>query len=363
MKDSVFLLLAIFSFLFSCTAPTGDYVCKPCDQTCDELSFSEPGICPHCHMDLVKKEDLIAEKNLKINEIVLNRGSGAFIIEGGIGKIDNHIKVYYHKPANYHPDSKILFVIPGAGRNGDSYRDTWIEASEKHSILILSPQYPEESYDYGAYHMGNLIYDLNLDSSITYVENSNYVLMDEEKFSFRINSDRESWLFNDFERIFDRVVETQGSSQETYDVFGHSAGGQILHRFALFFPESRADRILAANAGSYTLPDFDLGLPFGIGQTPLSRETLKTSFKKNLVLYIGELDNAEETGGLLLRSPTVDKQGSNRLDRAKHFFNLSKKTAAKMGADFNWELVIIPNVGHDQKKMGRAASGFLYGME
>jgi rhodanese-related sulfurtransferase/DNA-directed RNA polymerase subunit RPC12/RpoP len=31
------------------------YQCLPCGSACDTLSFKQPGKCPHCHMELVKK--------------------------------------------------------------------------------------------------------------------------------------------------------------------------------------------------------------------------------------------------------------------------------------------------------------------
>ncbi len=149
------------------------------------------------------------------------------------------------------------------------------------------------------------------------------------------------------------------SNQTEYDVFGHSAGGQILHRFVLFQPHSNANRILASNSGFYTLPDFNSELPFGIKNTPLSEEDLKSSFKKQLVLFNGELDNENEKGGTLLRSPSADKQGLHRLERGRFFYNAAK--AREMEVTFNWELVIIPSAGHNHRKMGDATAEFLYG--
>jgi len=359
-KSTFLLLIFLTLFLISCLNKNGEYVCKPCDLKCDELTFSEAGICPHCKMELVKRSDLTRQKELVLNEIKIEEGSGEFLIEGGNGKKDKAITIYYHKPKNYQSDSKILIVVPGAGRNGDSYRDAWVEESEKYSVLILSPMYSEAEYDYGAYHMGNLIYNLNLETSAKYDENSNNVFLDEEKFSFEINSNRNEWIYNDFDRLFDNVIKALGSVQTEYDIFGHSAGGQILHRFAIFQPDSKANRILASNSGSYTLPDFNNKLPFGLKNTILSKENIEASFKKNLVLFIGELDNENEQGGLLLRSPTVDKQGLHRLERGKYFFNKSKAIAEEMGLDFNWKLKIISNIGHDHRKMGNAAAKYLY---
>jgi len=360
-KSTFSLLLILALVALSCQNTDPIYVCTPCDLVCDQLTFSEAGTCPHCNMELVKKSDLTEQKELVLNEITIEEGSGEFLIEGGNGKKEKAIRVHYHKPINFHPNSKVLIVVPGAGRNGDSYRDAWIEESEKYGVLILSPMYQEEDYDYGAYHMGGLIYNLNLDSSATYDENSNKVFLDEEKFSFEINTNSKEWIYHDFDRIFEAVVNAVGSKETAYDIFGHSAGGQILHRFPIFQANSKANRILASNAGSYTLPDFQSELPFGIKNTILSKENIRASFKKDLVLFIGELDNENEAGGLMLRSPSVDKQGVHRLERGKYFFNKSKDIAQKMGTDFNWKLEIIPNVGHDHRKMGDAAAKYLYG--
>lgn len=360
-RIALLLLLFSISTIAYCQSTTVEYVCKPCDLKCDELTFSEAGTCPHCNMALIKKSDLTNPKELVLNEISIEEGTGEFLIEGGVGKKEKAITIYYHKPKNFRSDSKILIVIPGAGRNGDSYRDAWIEESEKYSVLILSPMYKESEYDYGAYHLGNLIYNLNLESSARYDKNSNKVFLDEEIFSFDINSNRSEWIYNDFDRIFDAVVKALDSEQTEYDIFGHSAGGQILHRFAIFQANSKANKILASNSGSYTIPDFKIELPFGIGNTVLTKENLEASFNKNLILFLGELDNENEKGGLMLRSPSVDKQGIHRLERGRYFFDKSRIIAEEMGMDFNWELLIVPDVGHDHRKMGDAAAQYLYG--
>ncbi len=355
------LIFLISLFILSCKNKQGDYVCNPCDLSCDELSFSEPGICPHCDMALIKKNDLTKKKQLVLNEVVIQEGSGEFLIDGGLGKEKKPIKVFYHKPKNYTKDSEILLVIPGAGRNGDSYRDAWIEESEKYSVLILSPMYPENEYPFEDYHLCGLISNLNLKNSITRIDNTNMVNLDEDNFNFTVNLNRNKWIFNDFDRIFDLVVNKLGSNQTQYDAFGHSAGGQILHRLAVCAISSKVNRILASNSGFYTLPDFDTELPFGIKNTPISKEDLKASFKRNLVLFIGELDNESETGGTLLRSHSADLQGLHRLERAKFFFHQSKSIAEKMEYDFNWKLEIIPNIGHNHSKMGDTAAKYLYG--
>lgn len=300
------------------------------------------------------------QKQKVVSEILIKNGSGSFYMSGGQGHEEDVIEVHYYKPENFNKQSKILIVVPGAGRNGDSYRDSWIEASEKHNVLILSPAYYEDVYKFEDYHLGGLLSNSNIKDCVIFKENSNVVELNEEKFEFTVDLQPGNWIFNDFDRLFENVVKAMNSSQSKYDIFGHSAGGQILHRFVLFLPNTKADRILASNSGFYTVPDFTFPLPFGIKNTYLTEEILKNSLKKRLVLFIGELDNENETGGHLLRSPTVDKQGLHRLERANYFFNTGKDVASKMHTMFNWELEIVPNIGHNQRKMAKEAAKYLY---
>jgi len=298
--------------------------------------------------------------NISYAQPTINYGSGHFEFVGGFGHQKDTIKVFYHKPKNFNGKSKVLLVIPGAGRNADDYRDSWVETSEKHNVLIISPSYTEKDYDYGAYHLGGLVKDLDLQKGVKFIEGTNKVELDEEVVEFNLNPDSSQWIYHDFDRLFDLVTKEVSSSQKAYDIFGHSAGGQILHRFALFAPHSKANRILASNAGSYTLPEDNTAFPFGVKDFNINRKSLKRSFKKQLVIFLGELDNENETGGLLLRSLTVDKQGTHRLSRGKYFYMKSQETAKSIKTAFNWKLQVISGIGHNQRKMAEAAAIYLY---
>ncbi|MDX1671338.1 MAG: hypothetical protein R3211_03295 [Balneolaceae bacterium] len=306
-------------------------------------------------MNLIEEADTSG-----IGQIEIHEGSGSFLVEGGPGYEGKLVTVYYHKPDTFTPDSPVLLVIPGSGRNGWDYRDAWVEASEQHGILVLSPAYDEEQYVFEDYHMGGVIENSNLLEQVTFLENSNVVRLQEKGLEIEVNPNRREWIYGDFDRIFELAAKTAGSEREQYDIFGHSAGGQILHRMVLFHPRIKANRILASNSGFYTLPDFEIPLPFGLKDTPADRQSLEHSFSREMVLFIGELDNANETGGLLLRSPTVDEQGTHRLARARHFYRTAQEKADALDAEFNWELEIVPNVGHDHEKMSRAAAAYLY---
>ncbi len=63
MKKTIYALLFAYSIAFAGqsqhTVPeTSIYICPPCDSHCDELEHTKPGVCTHCNMPLVKKDDV-----------------------------------------------------------------------------------------------------------------------------------------------------------------------------------------------------------------------------------------------------------------------------------------------------------------
>jgi pimeloyl-ACP methyl ester carboxylesterase len=224
--------------------------------------------------------------------------------------------------------------------------------------LVLSPSYAEEDYDEAAYQLAGLVENLEL-RNLSLDDPSVYRLADED-IVFDVNDDPRKWLFHDFDRLFDRVVQDVGSSQTAYDLFGHSAGGQIIQRMAIFHPDSKARRMVAANSGFYTLPRLDTPLIFGVADTRLTAEDLERAFQAPLTLLLGELDNANETRGTQLKTPKADEQGIGRLARGRYFFSESQKIAAALGAEFRWTIEEVPDVGHDFRRMAEAAAKLLY---
>lgn len=333
------------------------YVCPPCPHEGHEtLHFEEDGVCPVCGMELIEEPD-----TSRVGHADIHSGSGNFVVAGGPGHSDDRLTVFYHRPGGFDATSPILLVIPGAGRDGDEYRDAWIEASEEYGVLILSPMYPEEAYGFGDYHMGGLVEVTNIEEVAHYVENSHEVRLDEGEATYTINASEEEWIFGDFDRIFALAAEAVGSERTGYDIFGHSAGGQILHRMVLLNPGTDAERILAANSGFYTIPDLEARTPFGLADAPVREDDLRKSFARELVLLLGEADDHPEAGGTFLRSPSADRQGMGRLQRGRYFFERGRQKAEEMGAEFIWTLETVPGVGHDFREMSEAAAEYLYG--
>jgi hypothetical protein len=285
----------------------------------------------------------------RAQQIVVGDGSGSFALAGGVGREHKVITVFYHKPATLTPRSRVLIVVPGAGRNGWTYRDAWVKASEEHGVLILSPSYPEEHYpDSWSYNLAGMIADVKVNQSA------------KPAVSFRVVSDPSAWIFRDFDRLFREVKEYLRLETNTYDMFGHSAGGQLLHRLVLFHPGSMATRVLAANSGWYTVPTFDDVFPYGLANSALTPDRAAAAFGADLTVFLGELDDENEVRGDLARTPEIDVQGISRVDRGRYFYTMAVQTAADLGLELKWRLEVVPNVGHDLERMSAAAATFLY---
>ncbi len=334
------------------------FVCPPCGCAMDDVIFSEPGRCPDCGMVLAPRNEV----DLGFQPQSLPPGAGRFAMEGGRGRRDAHVSVQYFRPRQWGPDSPILLVIPGAGRNADDYRNMWIETACAKNVFVAALGYPEARYGLSAYHMGGVVRDLTLRRPPVreQVGPTEIIRMADEDIVTTPHPKPEDWLYQDFDRIFDHIVLATGSRRTVYDLFGHSAGGQIAHRLALFAPNAKAARIVAANAGWYTMPDLDTPVPRGLGGSGLTDDGLALSFAKDLLILLGEDDDGDHAGGSLLRTPALDALGVGRRQRGRSFFEAARQEAQILGVPFKWMMEIVAHVGHDPYAMSRAAARRLY---
>ena len=176
----------------------------------------------------------------------------------------------------------------------------------------------------------------------------------------RNSNTEEAWIFDDFDRIFSTAVADVNSTQKKYDLFGHSAGGQIAHRLAIFNPKTKVNRIVAANSGWYTLPNFETEFPYGLKDLNINKNHLRKSFKSNLIVLLGEKDNKYEKRGDLRKTKLANIQGDGRFSRGIFFFKTAEVLADKFKMKFNWKKKIVKGVGHSYNKMGVAAAEYLY---
>jgi pimeloyl-ACP methyl ester carboxylesterase len=161
------------------------------------------------------------------------------------------------------------------------------------------------------------------------------------------------------EHLFDYICKKSGATQSTYLLFGHSAGGQFVHRMVTFLPESRYSRAVAANPGLYVLPVYTVQYPFGLKDSPLPKSNLPTVFARKLIVMSGGSDTNPNDSGLA-NFPEAEAQGSTRFERARFYFTTAKDEAERLKVPLNWEYHIVPGVGHSESGMAGPSAILLF---
>jgi len=277
---------------------------------------------------------------ITIDTGLLNSGSNKFLYTYS-GLPQKPINVFYHIPSGDRLNMPIVFVFHGDERNAKDYRDMWVNAANQYGFMVFAPEFTTADFPGGSsYIIGNVYQDGNFPTPETL-------------------NDESIWTFSIIEPLFDYIKINSGSSDLSYDMFGHSGGGQFVHRFVLFKPNARFNKAIAANSGWYTVPDGVANYPYGIMNCPLSSAPPNNYFSKQLYITVGSLDN-NGSDSSLRHNAASDLQGLNRLDRANYFYSNSQNYALKTISDFNWKFSVVPNSGHDPIKMSNDAVKILF---
>jgi pimeloyl-ACP methyl ester carboxylesterase len=268
-------------------------------------------------------------------------GTGVFEFSDYEPLQDKPVNVHYHIPTTFTQTSKIVLVFHGAGRNAADYRNALIDQSDEHGFAVIVPEFSIENFPSGdAYNLGN-------------------VFVDGDNPSPNTLNPEEIWTFSLIDPIFEKIKELTSNTSDTYDVIGHSAGGQFAHRLAMFQPEANFATMIVSAPGWYTVPDIQTDFPYGFGESPLTNANFAALFSKNITIQVGELDNNPNASGLR-RNPTVDVQGTNRYDRANYFYSFSENLANSNNLTFSWQLRINQGVGHDYRAALVFATNLLF---
>ena len=265
---------------------------------------------------------------LAAEEVELPVGSGRFEVAAG----PYVVPVWYHRPAGFRSSDPVLFVMHGKQRNADEYRDQWVG-------LLVVPEFSKMQFPGAdAYNLGNVFNDAG---------------------EMR---PRDEWSYTVIETVFEEVRGRSGSKQERYALYGHSAGAQFVHRYLMFVPDARISRVVSANAGWYTMPNFGVAFPYGLGGTGVSETTLKNMLQKPVVVLLGTADTDPDHPSLR-RTPEANAQGPHRFARGEKFFATAEAWAATWQVPFRWTKVLAPDVGHFNEGMAAFAAEFLFEAE
>jgi poly(3-hydroxybutyrate) depolymerase len=275
------------------------------------------------------------EIQMTLQSLLESHGTRAipFNFEGQPGR---EIALHAYRSAGYKPGKDVVFVQHGMLRNGDEYRDFWIPAADRHGLLIVAPTFSNDGFK-GA-------------------ENYNDGMVRDDKGQI---APADTWIYRVPALVAAALVEAGVMAPGRARIFGHSAGGQFLHRMVSLVGFGPFAAVAAANSGWYSLPTLDMPFPAGLAGTGLGEPGLKRLLESPLHVMAGSKDS-EATADNLPSQPEAVAQGPGRLHRARNYHAAGKAMAGVLGCGFNWRFTEVPGVAHDGRAMSVAAAGIWF---
>ena len=247
---------------------------------------------------------------------------------------DRPLVLECYRAPTYQPDGAVVLVQHGMGRNGGEYCEAWVPAADRHGLLIVATTFPEEGWP-GAlpYNNGNVL---------------------DENGTLR---PREAWSQAIPGRVFALLREGGVTARTRAFLWGHSAGGQFVHRLMGTQPHALFEAAGPANAGWYTLPTLERAYPEGLGGIGLTRGDIVALLEYPMVIFAGDQDLQAEN---LPNHPAAAAQGPTRFARAHHYLAQGQAEAARLGVACGWRIVVVPGVGHEGMRMSAVAAAYWF---
>jgi hypothetical protein len=248
---------------------------------------------------------------------------------------DRALMLHSARPRDCDADTPVLLVHHGVGRNGGAYRDYWLGLVDEAGVLAISVEFPEAAFP------GHLWYNFGN-------------LHDKDGAA----NPRERWTFGIDARLFDALRAQGLTRRRRYGLFGHSAGGQFVHRMVSFGFRDAVAVAVSANAGTYAMPDLAIGWPWGLGEMDMDTESLRALLGFRITVMAGTLD-IETTGKFFPKGPRSLRQGATRYERAHTYVRNGRTAAAALGTRCAWTVIDVAGVGHNGARMSAAAAPIL----
>lgn len=243
------------------------------------------------------------------------------------------IDIFYSSPKSINANTKLLFLVHGGSRAAEKYINDWISFSKDRNVVLVAPEFSKKYYPEYAFLMMSKENGKSLNDESLYINNSLGLLFDFFKAKLKL-------------------------STSNYRLYGHSGGSQFVHRYLLLSNDTRIEKAAMANAGFYTFLDDEITYPFGTKKMKISDERIKWFYHLKGGVFLGSADN-DSNHESLPRMRKARKQGKNRLERGKNFFEDLVKYGVDNNLPFRWRFQIVSNVGHSNIGMSMAASEFL----
>ena len=279
---------------------------------------------------------LLAVTSCAEKEILFTQGAGVIDYVCQEPNSDKTLQIYYYIPEGDVANMPVQIVMHGMGRNGDGYRDSWIKKADKYGFVVITPTFSMDQFTEETYQQGNVV---NAEGSFNEFAQMTYVIIDQ---------------------VFDYFLKHSESKAKKYNIYGHSAGGQFVHRYLLFGRSRKIDKAIAANAGWYTFPTDTTAYPYGIGDAEQSLGLdIASYYAKDLTILLGDADTLRTSS--LRQTPEADGQGMYRLARGENFFSFCQADAERRGVPFNWKKAYVAGSNHSNNKMAPVAADIIYG--
>jgi pimeloyl-ACP methyl ester carboxylesterase len=268
-------------------------------------------------------------------------GTGNYTFTGYLPFATKPIDCFYHIPSASNSATPILILLPGAARDADAMRDGLVAKANQKGFIVLALRFSETYYP-GAdvYNLANIFDDGDNPSAST-------------------QNPEEEWTFSVIDPIFLDFKKLIGNNVSQYDLFGHSAGAQLAHRYLILQPNTNINRAVCSASGWYMMPDKAVDFPYGLKISPAQNANLGPVFSRVTFVIVGANDTDPNSFNLR-HTPEADAQGNNRLERAQYFYQGSLGIATQAANAFNWQYKTVPNTGHDGNAMANFAADFLY---
>jgi len=258
---------------------------------------------------------------------VFKEPTGSFVFDASLGNRAPPVTVWYDRPDKLDPNDPVVFLLHGSSRTAREAVDIGTPYAREHRFILLVPEFSEKHYPGDAYAFANML------------TSGGRLLPDSV------------WAFATIEHVFDLARVSLGLKTQTYDILGHSAGGQLVHRLVLFAPRSRFRRAVASSPGRYALPKLSESFPYGFKGSPFDSSVLARAFSKDFVLVLGDKDTEDRA-----REAEAMKEGTNRFARGLRFFATATEEANALHVPLAWRLRIVQGADHSPRPA--VAAGF-----
>jgi len=241
------------------------------------------------------------------------------------------LDVHLTHPPRLGSRTRLAIVMHGVLRNAGEYLDEWVDWAVEADYAVACPCFDADGWPGGrSYNLGNVF---------------------ARGGGRGARKPEAQWAFTAVDALAGHLRVALGLRDRRFDLWGHSAGAQFVHRFPLFRPVAPVGRLIAAGAGWYTLPELDREFPYGLHHPRLGIGGRKARewTTRPLVLMRGTLDILRDPH--LRRTPEAEAQGATRYERAARML----AAAGELNPQTRWRLLDIEDAGHDHAEMARGA--------